>query len=1111
MRLLKENAIIKALNEELSGSVLEEYCGYLYDDANGYVEDIPNYEKTTNYFFDCTKKEYNKIYNMVKTAIENVADHMYSGDSKPMIELSARHTLNNLSGNVDNVDPEESLFSYEKLRDEAFKKFEEETGVEIWQSGRSGRHIVVDDNFYNAYHYNELCEVQEKWEDWVIDEFAKKYPFNESYMGVKDADYINRGNWSDGAVRYRGFIYNAYEIQQALGDYFEEDLKDNGKEVPGDNKYFVEFDKWIKENPDKVKNEVENILYDYTPESIDQNIVSEIENEYSYKNLVKTLESWKTRTDIPENEIDDFIAMAKEHCEGNDFDEEENVAEVVNDIVAILTDDESIEKWFSMYESKKIKGKIIKESSYANNKLLDAVRDYGIVSVNLDESKQTITFRVPRATKENDGYVCATVDLIEIIEGALREMGMDVDVFGEGESATDFGTFTLTYEPKAKGLYSESSLKESSTEEYWNAKEIKRDGFVCLLKFNSGDNKYIITKDNNEVRRFSADSDEEAIKQYEKWRTAPRDGFGEYVLDESADSKITVSDLSDGVTIKCDIGGSEHLIYARWDDNFDFDEEVESGNIPEGSNPEDWGGIYFEVSEPHTEYTDGGLLVTDKSEFTVSELGKDLLDLLGSDGTNFRLSAEAQVEEPEEKKPTGKTVTVNDLDSEGTNCIFRGDIGNGDERLLINFALSSEGGIDYTIFREGGSEVDGGVMDVDANKTWDSMEEVAKELVSFQGIKNPNSFILCDSGSVEEILPQYGFINESAKTRKLKEEVTKSTSENATKVNKPGKIRNYLDYELEDDDTETGGISFNGETVRDFIGDTDMSEDDTLDNLNKALVSCGIKPISEGYLTDYRGDDYWDLSDAYVDGALDEKDLAWELIKLYDSHEAAERAFKEITDGKEMPTFDEEPKVNESVDIDNTDKMCSFIGDLFKTMAEDFKSNAESLYDWCEGGDTFRNAGYSEEDCKVLDKMLMEINPLVQNINEILFHYSGEGLSEAIKVKPGKTRISSGFDKNNLISDFNPGFNPALSDEDRKKTLNILYAIKNGKRGFSGDFEEVLNAGRYFNEDESNKFKDYLNTVGDRIAKENGDDYEITANDVLPSVIRWVKYNKEDK
>lgn len=52
-----------------------------------------------------------------------------------------------------------------------------------------------------------------------------------------------------------------------------------------------------------------------------------------------------------------------------------------------------------------------------------------------------------------------------------------------------------------------------------------------------------------------------------------------------------------------------------------------------------------------------------------------------------------------------------------------------------------------------------------------------------------------------------------------------------------------LDYELVDDDTETGGTSFCGETLRDFLEETGMSYDTPLPVINKALRECGIKEI----------------------------------------------------------------------------------------------------------------------------------------------------------------------------------------------------------------------------------------------------------------------------
>ena len=58
---------------------------------------------------------------------------------------------------------------------------------------------------------------------------------------------------------------------------------------------------------------------------------------------------------------------------------------------------------------------------------------------------------------------------------------------------------------------------------------------------------------------------------------------------------------------------------------------------------------------------------------------------------------------------------------------------------------------------------------------------------------------------------------------------------------------NFYDIELNDDDrVSTGGIAFIGETIGDFLEETNGSEYlkiDTLNSLNKELIGCGILPI----------------------------------------------------------------------------------------------------------------------------------------------------------------------------------------------------------------------------------------------------------------------------
>lgn len=58
------------------------------------------------------------------------------------------------------------------------------------------------------------------------------------------------------------------------------------------------------------------------------------------------------------------------------------------------------------------------------------------------------------------------------------------------------------------------------------------------------------------------------------------------------------------------------------------------------------------------------------------------------------------------------------------------------------------------------------------------------------------------------------------------------------------KIKDFLEYELIDDDTATGGTSFDGEKVKDFIEEVEISSEEDISVLNNALIECGIEPIS---------------------------------------------------------------------------------------------------------------------------------------------------------------------------------------------------------------------------------------------------------------------------
>lgn len=57
------------------------------------------------------------------------------------------------------------------------------------------------------------------------------------------------------------------------------------------------------------------------------------------------------------------------------------------------------------------------------------------------------------------------------------------------------------------------------------------------------------------------------------------------------------------------------------------------------------------------------------------------------------------------------------------------------------------------------------------------------------------------------------------------------------------KLNNVLNTVLEDDSTANGGVSFKGETLKNFLDETGISYSASMEEINNALIECGIKPI----------------------------------------------------------------------------------------------------------------------------------------------------------------------------------------------------------------------------------------------------------------------------
>ena len=137
-------------------------------------------------------------------------------------------------------------------------------------------------------------------------------------------------------------------------------------------------------------------------------------------------------------------------------------------------------------------------------------------------------------------------------------------------------------------------------------------------------------------------------------------------------------------------------------------------------------------------------------------------------------------------------------------------------------------------------------------------------------------------------------------------------------------LEDVMDVKLEDDETENGGISFDGETVRDFIDDvsSDETKITTIDELNDALKQCGIKPVgvaNEGKKC---------KSKECKEKKLDEDAMVISSLSEFKPWSGAVKVWDMIVDNDRFDEFDEyiESNYPDGIDISDLNDMLWFDG-----------------------------------------------------------------------------------------------------------------------------------------------------------------------------------------
>ena len=147
-------------------------------------DDFPTYEDVVEeYDVYCSKDEYRNIVNELSNVVDEC--EYYGENNHSYLQLHDNHTLNQI-----NV-PDTSMYTdaeideiYYQLVDSKIAEFEEETGLELYLLGRSGRHVCVEDTADNVLMYSELRDLAERLEAEVI--------YDMNHLGLEEDNW-----WED--------------------------------------------------------------------------------------------------------------------------------------------------------------------------------------------------------------------------------------------------------------------------------------------------------------------------------------------------------------------------------------------------------------------------------------------------------------------------------------------------------------------------------------------------------------------------------------------------------------------------------------------------------------------------------------------------------------------------------------------------------------------------------------------------------------------------------------------------------------------------------------------------------------------------------------------------
>lgn len=100
-----------------------------------------------------------------------------------------------------------------------------------------------------------------------IKEYIKD--MKKTFRNLNDVEYINNGDWADPEVKYRGYTFNYYDLEERLEQIYNEDISNSNNKIP--------FDQYLKENPEVIYNELQDLIDNYWETKLQETPFKEIE------------------------------------------------------------------------------------------------------------------------------------------------------------------------------------------------------------------------------------------------------------------------------------------------------------------------------------------------------------------------------------------------------------------------------------------------------------------------------------------------------------------------------------------------------------------------------------------------------------------------------------------------------------------------------------------------------------------------------------------------------------------------------------------------------------------------------------------------------------------